>query len=80
MTQDLNHTLHEMADNPDYSWGRTIILMRKYFEEWAVRELSKGIFSDFKLAYMPFLMNVSPEGSTNNEIAQRAKRNEAGHE
>lgn len=55
------------------SVGRLVNLWKRFFDDWAHQELELRGYPYFKMAYMPFIMNISNEGSTNNEIAQKAK-------
>lgn len=53
--------------------GRLLNMWKRYFDDWANEALFAHGYSYFKMAYMPFIMNISPTGSTNNEIAEKAK-------
>jgi DNA-binding MarR family transcriptional regulator len=53
--------------------GRLLRIWRRYFDDWANKKLDESGYGFFKMAYMPFIMNISPEGSTNNEIAVKAR-------
>lgn len=53
--------------------GRLLNMWKRYFDNWANEKLFEHGYSYFKMAYMPFIMNISDAGSTNNEIALKAK-------
>lgn len=53
--------------------GRLVNMWKRFFDDWAHEELNKLGYDYFKMAYMPFIMNISESGSTNNEIAIKAK-------
>lgn len=53
--------------------GRLLNMWKRYFDNWANDKLYEYGYSYFKMAYMPFIMNISSTGSTNNEIALKAK-------
>ena len=47
--------------------------LRRHYDVWVVSEFCAHGYDDFKIAYMPLLMNIHPEGITNNELAKKAK-------
>jgi len=53
--------------------GRLLNMWKRFFDDWAYEELNQLGYDYFKMAYMPFIMNISETGSTNNEIAIKAK-------
>jgi DNA-binding MarR family transcriptional regulator len=53
--------------------GKLINMWKRFFDDWAHEELNKHGYDYFKMGYMPFIMNISDSGSTNNEIAIKAK-------
>lgn len=59
--------------NKEKSWGKIITLLKKQFDNWATEELADNGYDDFKMSYMPLLVNISPEGITNNELAKKAR-------
>ena len=61
------------ANESEKSFGKVAYLLKKGFDEWALQELSKQGHPNFKMMYMPFLMNISLEGNTNQDIAKRGK-------
>jgi DNA-binding MarR family transcriptional regulator len=65
--------LQKYATEREHSWGRINYVIRKVFDDWAMNELMKLGHSDFKMMYMPFLMNISLEGNTNKEIAKKGR-------
>lgn len=55
------------------NWGKLLAISKRQFDEWATRRLSELGYEDFKMVYMPVLMNIRVEGTNNNELAAHAK-------
>ena len=55
------------------NWVKLIALLKHQFNEWSMSRLSKEGYADFKVVYMPVLMNITPEGINNNELANQAR-------
>jgi len=55
------------------NWVRLASIMKHQFTEWATARLIRGGYDDFKMVYMPVLMNVTPEGTNNNELANHCR-------
>lgn len=53
--------------------GKLVNVWKRFFDDWAHQEFVKQGYPYFKMSYLPFIMNISTSGSTNNEIAQKAK-------
>jgi DNA-binding MarR family transcriptional regulator len=53
------------------NYPRLLSIAKRHFEIWASNNLCNHI-ANFKTSYMPFIANINPNGSTNNEIAKRA--------
>lgn len=68
----LDQELFTMEEYRKRSWPRLIKRLRKHIDDHASVEFRKHGFSDFKLAYMPFLFNIDLQGITNAELAKRA--------
>lgn len=47
--------------------------LKRHFDAWAMIEFAANGYADFKIGYMPLIMNIHPEGITNNELAKKAK-------
>jgi len=69
LDQKLKDTLHLKSEN----WGKILAVSKRQFDEWATSKLSTEGYADFKMVYMPVLMNIQPEGTNNNELASHAK-------
>lgn len=54
-------------------WGKIIAILRKQSEQWSTKKLKSAGFKDFKTAYFPVIMNIDIEGTSNNELAVRAR-------
>lgn len=55
------------------NWGKILAISKRQFDEWATRRLSEMGYADFKMVYMPVLMNIRPDGTNNNELAAHAR-------
>ncbi len=55
------------------NWVKLISILKHQFNEWAMARLAKGGYSDFKMVYMPVLMNISTQGINNNDLACHAR-------
>jgi DNA-binding MarR family transcriptional regulator len=55
------------------SYGRLLKILRLHFDAWVTEQLTARHHFEFKLAHMPFIMNISVDGINNNELARRAR-------
>ena len=55
------------------SWGKIVNYLKREFDAWTIREIRKKGYENFKIAYMPVLMNIEVGGTTNNELAKKTK-------
>lgn len=55
------------------SWGKILSYLKRQFDQWAAERLSQHGYKNFKIAYMPVLMNIKLEGTNNNELARNAR-------
>lgn len=53
--------------------GKLINTWKRFFDDWAYEQLNFHGYDYFKMGYMPFIMNISVNGSTNNDVAKKAK-------
>lgn len=70
---DLDKELKSLLEKKHESWGKLMHLLKRSFDEWANMSLARKGYVHFKIGYMPFLMNIGVEGTTNTELAQKAK-------
>jgi DNA-binding MarR family transcriptional regulator len=56
-----------------HSWGKIITYLKRQFDQWAAQKLASHGYKNFKMAYMPLLMNIQAEGTNNNELARNAR-------
>jgi len=56
-----------------YGWGKIVSHLKKQMDQWAITELSQNGYKDFKIAYLPVIMNIDLDGTTNNDLADRAR-------
>lgn len=71
--KDIDNALREMVSESSRSWGRMSYQAKRVFDEWAMKELAQQGYPDFKMAYMPLLMNIGVDGNTNKEIAAKSR-------
>lgn len=55
-----------------HSWGKAVSKLKKHFDTWVAEQLLLHHIDDFKLAYMPLIMNIDVDGITNTDLAKRA--------
>jgi DNA-binding MarR family transcriptional regulator len=53
--------------------GKLINMWKRFFDDWAYEALAREGYDYFKMSYMPLIMNISETGSSNNEIAAKAR-------
>lgn len=53
------------------NWARMISIAKRHFDAWAQKHLELYC-KNFKISYIHFIANIDVNGSTNNEIANRA--------
>jgi DNA-binding MarR family transcriptional regulator len=54
-------------------WGKILHHLRKQFDLWAMDRFASKGYKGFKMTYMPVIMNIDPNGTSNNDLALRAK-------
>jgi DNA-binding MarR family transcriptional regulator len=69
----LDSKLNDTAYIQECGWGKVLSHLRKQFEQWAIERLAKKGYKDFKMTYMPVIMNIDLNGTNNNDLAQRAQ-------
>ena len=72
-SKELDKRLLDSQNIKEKSWGKILTLLKRQFDAWAISELSELGYDGFKMGYMPLLMNIHPEGITNNELAKKAR-------
>lgn len=55
------------------SWGKILSYLKRQFDQWATERLNQHGYKNFKMAYMPVIMNIKVEGTNNNELARNAR-------
>ena len=71
--KEIDDALRTMVNESSRSWGRISYQAKRVFDEWAMRELAQQGYPNFKMAYMPLLMNIGVDGNTNKEIAAKSR-------
>ncbi len=69
---DVEKEFEEVQKYKQRSFAALLHKIRRHFDRWAENEIWKNGYSDFKMGYMPFLMNIDATGTTNGELAKRA--------
>lgn len=70
--QEIENT-EKLIPSTQFNIGKLVNVWKRFFDDWAHQEFVRQGYPYFKMSYMPFIMNISSKGSTNNEIAQKAK-------
>jgi len=70
---DLDKELLASQHSRERNWVKLIFVMKRQLDAWATEAIVCQGFEDFKLGHMPLLMNISPEGITNTELAKKAR-------
>lgn len=74
MTQkETDKRLLEFQKEKHLSVGKLISHLKRHFDAWAMTEFCEHGYAGFKMGYMPLIMNIHPEGITNNELAKKAR-------
>jgi DNA-binding MarR family transcriptional regulator len=68
---DLDKKFLKMKEMKKTSYGRLVSLQKRFFDEWALENLARIGYADFKIGYFAILMNIGLEGTTNNELAEK---------
>ncbi len=53
----------------EQNWVRLVSIIKHQFNEWATARLIREGYDDFKMVYWPVMMNITPDGTSNNELA-----------
>ncbi len=72
-TLQIDEQLNTMALHAPRSFGKVSYIVKRVFDDWAIKELAKNGYPNFKMQYMPFLMNIGVGGNTNKEIAVKGR-------
>lgn len=70
--KNLDKELQKTEALKNRSWGKAVSKLKKHFDVWVTDQLSQHFFNDFKLAYMPLIMNIDAGGVTNTDLAKCA--------
>jgi len=68
----LDHKFKDVAYIQSCGWGKITAVLKKQFDKWAMERLAKKGYKGFKMAYMPVIMNIDLNGTSNNDLALRA--------
>ena len=68
----MDKRLQAFQEQKYMSIGKLISHMKRHFDAWAMNEIAEHGYADFKIGYMPLIMNIKPEGITNNELAKKS--------
>ncbi len=53
-------------------WAKIISTLKRQFDVWATENLICTGHEEMKLWYLPLIMNIGPDGITNNELAKKS--------
>lgn len=73
----MNSTIDQLLKDTEFikrhSWGKIVTHLKRQFDAWATDQLVRNGYKNFKIAYMPVLMNIGPDGRNNNDLAKHAR-------
>lgn len=70
---ETDRKLLDYQQSKNRSIAKLLSHLKRHFDAWAMDEFAAHGYGDFKMGYMPLIMNIHPEGITNNELAKKAK-------
>jgi len=70
---NLDKQLAEVSLLPSQNYGKLLSISKKQFDEWTINRLASCGYHTFKIAYMPVLVNIGPNGTGNKDLAQRCR-------
>lgn len=73
MRMSLDQKLRDTEYIKLHSWGKVLATLKRQFDQWAVNKLECHGYKKFKMAYMPVLMGISADGTSNNALAKHAR-------
>ncbi|MEJ0055386.1 MAG: MarR family transcriptional regulator [Bacteroidota bacterium] len=68
---EIDKELEELRLNRHCSWAKLVSKLKKQLDLHIEDLLVEKGYKNFKLGYMPFLMNIDSEGITNSDLAKR---------
>lgn len=69
---NLDKEFKEALERKQKSYGRLVQMQKRIMDEWAMERFVENGYENFKLSYMPFLMNIGEHGITNKALASKA--------
>lgn len=73
MDSSVNQLLKDTEFLKQHSWGKILSYLKRQFDAWTTDQLLKNGYKNFKIAYMPVIMNIGPDGTNNNDLAKHAR-------
>ncbi len=68
---EIDKELEQLRLTRHCNWAKLVSKLKKQLDLHIEALLKERGYKNFKLGYMPFLMNIDPEGITNNDLAKR---------
>lgn len=72
-TSTLDHQLREIVANRPRLLIRLLSIVKKDFDNRLTEQLQQAGYKDFKIGDMVLIVNISPDGTINNELAKKAR-------
>ncbi len=72
-TSTLDQQLHEIVAARPRLLIRLLNIVKKDFDARLTEQLQQAGYKDFKIGDMVLIVNISPEGTINNELAKKAR-------
>ena len=70
---NLDKKLQETEYIKRENWVKLVHVLKHQFNDWTLNNLCEHGYADFKMVYMPVLMNIKLEGTNNNDLANHAR-------
>jgi DNA-binding MarR family transcriptional regulator len=70
---NLDEQMREVSLIPSQNWAKLLAVSKKQFDEWTLNRLANCGYENFRIAYMPVLVNIGVEGVGNKELAHRVR-------
>lgn len=70
---NLDQQLRDTTYIKENSWGKLLTYLKRQFDQWVMDKLGEHGYTNFKIAHMPVVMNISVDGTNNNDLAKAAR-------
>lgn len=71
LIMDIDERIRDFEKQAHKNWHRTVFILRKHLDIWTHKSI-KPYWGQMKISYMAVICNISIDGSTAAEIAQKS--------